>query len=143
MWYRIRMALQRFMYGRYGSDSLNKFLFIVYFVLFIAGSIVRRIPNAGIPYLIIYLLTLAAMFLFLFRTLSRNIYKRQQENLKFLNIKTLLWAKCRLQKEKWRNHKTHVYRTCPNCRATIKLPRKKGKHTCTCPKCRVDFKVTV
>jgi len=34
-------------------------------------------------------------------------------------------------------------RTCPNCRATIKLPRKKGKHTCTCPKCRVDFKVKV
>jgi hypothetical protein len=25
----------------------------------------------------------------------------------------------------------------------IKLPRKKGKHVCSCPKCRRDFKVRV
>ena len=64
-------------------------------------------------------------------------------NNKYLSISNKFMAKFRLQKDKWNNRKTHVYRTCPNCKATIKLPRKKGKHTCTCPKCRVDFSVKV
>jgi len=131
------------MYGRYGTDGLNKFLFVVYFALLIIGGILRRIPAARPGYFVIYLLTLGVMFLFFFRTLSRNIYKRRRENVKYYELKNKFTAAFRLQKEKWRNRKTHVYRTCPNCRATIKLPRKKGKHTCTCPKCRVDFKVKV
>ena len=143
MWYRIREALARFMYGRYGNDGLNKFLFVLYFVLLIISSIIRRIPGAGLVYFILYLLTLAAMFLFFFRFLSRNHYKRRQENVKYYNIKSKVTAKWNLQREKWRNRKTNVYRTCPNCHVTIKLPRKKGKHTCTCPKCGVDFQVTV
>ena len=143
MWYRIKAALSRFMYGCYGTDGLNKFLFVVYFVLLILGGIIRRIPKAALLYLVVYLLTLGVMFLFFFRTLSRNHYKRRQENLKYYELRNKFTGKWKLQKEKWQNRKTHVYRTCPNCRATIKLPRKKGKHTCTCPKCRVDFKVTV
>lgn len=143
MWYRLRAAIGRFMYGRYGTDGLNKFLFILYLILLIASSILRRIQGAALIYLVVYLLTLATMVLFFFRFLSRNHYKRQQENVKYYELKNKITAKWNLQKEKWRNRKTHVYRTCPNCRATIKLPRKKGKHTCTCPKCRVDFKVTV
>ena len=35
----IRMALQRFMYGRYGNDQLNLFLLGVYFVLFLLAAI--------------------------------------------------------------------------------------------------------
>ena len=143
MWYRLRAALERFMYGRYGTDGLNKFLFVLYFILLIIGSILRRIHGAAIPYNLIYFMTLAVMFLFFFRTLSRNHYKRQRENAKYYELKNKATSFCRLQGEKWRNRKTNVYRTCPHCRATIKLPRKKGKHTCTCPKCRVDFKVMV
>lgn len=143
MWYRIRAALARFMYGRYGTDNLNKFLFVVYFALLILEGILKRIPAAILLHIAVYFLTLGVMVLFFFRTFSRNIYKRRQENAKYLEIKSKFIAKWNLQREKWRNRKTHVYRTCPNCRATIKLPRKKGKHTCTCPKCRVDFKVTV
>ena len=143
MFYRLREMLARFMYGRYGTDGLNKFLFVVYIVLLILSGILRRIPAANIAYFVVYLLTLAVMFLFFFRTLSRNHYKRRQENVKYFEIKSKFTNTWNLQREKWRNRKTHVYRKCPHCRANIKLPRKKGRHTVTCPKCRVDFKVRV
>lgn len=143
MFFRFRMALQRFMYGRYGMDGLNRFLFIVYFILSIAGFILRRIPRCFTAYMILYFITLGVMFWFFFRVFSRNIEKRRMENTKFLGIKHRFINARNLQKDKRRNRKTHVYRKCPNCRANIKLPRKKGKHTCTCPRCRVDFKVKV
>lgn len=141
MFYRLRMALARFMQGRYGMDALNKFLFVAYFVLVVLNMIFVRTNR--ILYFIFYGIELVVMFLLFFRILSRNYYKRSMENNKYLSISNKFMAKFRLQKDKWNNRKTHVYRNCPNCKATIKLPRKKGKHVCTCPRCRVDFSVKV
>ena len=36
MFYRFREALARFMYGRYGSDQLNRFLIVIFFSKIIA-----------------------------------------------------------------------------------------------------------
>lgn len=141
--YKLRMALQRFMYGRYGMDGLNRFIFLIYFILLVVGFVLRLIPGCATAYLILYFITLGVMFWFFFRAFSRNIEKRRLENTKFLAVKGNFTAAKRLRQEKWCNRKTHVYRKCPNCRANIKLPRKKGKHVCSCPKCHVDFKVKV
>jgi len=35
--------------------------------------------------------------------------------------------------------KTHKHFTCPNCKATLRLPKGKGKIMITCPKCRKEF----
>ena len=37
----------------------------------------------------------------------------------------------------------HVYKKCPNCRAVLRLPRRKGRHTTICPKCKKEFRVYV
>ena len=42
MFYRFREALARFMYGRYGSDQLNRFLIVIFFVVFIANIFARN-----------------------------------------------------------------------------------------------------
>ena len=48
-----------------------------------------------------------------------------------------------LQKREFADRKTHRYRTCPHCKATVRLRYKKGNHTVCCPKCRKDFNVKI
>ena len=35
----------------------------------------------------------------------------------------------------------HIFRQCPYCSATLRLPRQKGKHTVKCPRCSKSFGV--
>lgn len=124
-----------FFQGRYGIDELYKFLFVVFWIVAILSLFIRN------P--IIYLLEILICIFMLYRALSRNIYKRQNENAKYLKIRNKVKSKIKLQKRKWDDRKTHIYRKCPNCKAKIRLPKKKGKHVCTCPSCKKDFDVIV
>ena len=47
------------------------------------------------------------------------------------------------KKVKLKTDKEHCFRICPECRANIRLPKKKGKHTVVCPrcKCRIEVKI--
>ncbi len=117
----IRAGLQRFMAGRYGTDKLN-------LTILGAGVIICLLsvffPQAAVVLTVIsYVLLLWAMF----RTLSRNTYKRYQENRKFLML---------LDRVKDRQHR---YYECPRCRQTVRVPRGKGKIAITCPKCKEKF----
>ena len=67
-----KMAI--FFQGRYGIDELYKFLFLVFWIVAILSLFIRN------P--IIYLLEILICFFMLYRALSRNIYKRQNENAK-------------------------------------------------------------
>ena len=131
--YKIREFLARFMNGRYGADELHKACAAIVLVLIIANWIVR----STVINIIIYIL----FIIMIFRCLSRNYYMRQRENRIFLNVRDAAARKARLLKSRWRDRKTHIYRKCPSCRAIIKLPKKRGRHICTCPKCRKDFSV--
>ena len=122
-----------FLQGRYGIDELYKFLFIIFWIIAILSIVIRN------P--IIYLLEILICIFMLYRVLSRNIYKRQSENAKFLKIKNNVKVKINLQTRKWKDRKTHIYRKCPNCKVEIRLPKKKGNHVCTCPSCNKDFNV--
>lgn len=48
-----------------------------------------------------------------------------------------------LQKNKWRDRKTHVFRECTHCHAVLRLPKKSGSHTVKCPRCSEHFDVVV
>ena len=142
MFYRLRAALMRFMAGRYGPDSFGNFLLVSYIIVWILFSAARLFVG-GIPAYILSLLQTALFIYILFRMLSRNIYKRQRENAKYFALKNRFMRYFRLKRDIFRTRKTNIWKKCPHCKAMIKLPRKKGKHTCTCPKCRRDFKVRV
>ena len=120
---RFTAALQRFMMGRYGTDKLNMFLLIIGLVATVLAMFVRN----PIPDLILMLLSYTMMGIVIFRTLSRNTYKRYQENRKYLLF---------LQKLKDREHR---YFDCPKCHQQVRVPRGKGKIAITCPKCREKF----
>ena len=126
----IRNALQRFMYGRYGSDQLNRFLTIAYLVLF------------GLYFVtgfdLFYLLCSVLIFVVLFRMLSRNLTKRRAENQKFLRKADPAIRWFRLQRT-IRRDKEHRYFKCPNCGQQLRVPRGKGKITVTCRGCGAVF----
>ncbi len=132
--------LYRFMYGRYGTDTLNKVLLGVYIAVVLTYSIgAMFIPadavRVGTIARLCYLLLTSLLIVWIFtRMFSRNIAKRRRENEKFCGF-------FKLWRNRIRDRKTHVYRKCPKCGAVLRLPRAKGKHNVVCPRCRERFQV--
>lgn len=118
------------MYGRYGSDFLNLFLLVVAIVFSI---IIRFTPVWYLGYLSYIPIGFA-----LFRMFSRNIYKRQAENQKFLQISApvIKWFRTKSARAK---DSAHKYYACPKCKQTCRVPSGKGKIQITCPKCGEKF----
>jgi len=120
---KITAALRHFMQGRYGTDKLNTAILIVGLV---ACILQMFLPWAGAK-LFLTLVSYGFMFWAIFRTLSRDTYKRYQENRKYLRF---------LDRIKDRDHK---YFSCPRCRQTVRVPKGKGKISISCPKCKEKF----
>ena len=116
-------AMRSFMEGRYGTDRLNMVILCAGLVASLLSMLVRQ-PAIG---LILWVLSYGLMFWAIFRCLSRNTYRRYQENRKFLLI---------FDRVKDRQNR---YFACPKCRQTVRVPRGKGKISITCPKCQEKF----
>ena len=119
---RLSMGLRQFMVGRYGTDKLNSVILTTGLIVCVAGMFVGG-SFSGIFTIVSYSL----MFWAIFRTFSRNTYKRYQENRKFLMF---------LERIKDREHR---YFSCPKCKQTVRVPRGKGKLAITCPRCKERF----
>ena len=130
-----RERVASFMVGRYGVDRLYYFLLAICFILIVI--------NLFADSLVISLIESALFAYTIYRVLSRNVYKRQQENEKFISIGEKIKKIYNLQKCKIRDRKTHVYRKCPSCKNNLRLPKQKGKHTVVCPCCKHRFDVKI
>ena len=127
----MKERMQRFMAGRYGNDQLNQFIFIVAIISMVLEIITRQS--------LFYTLTLVLLILAYVRVFSRNINKRYEENMKFLQKKDAILNKFRRQKSYAAPRRNfHIY-TCPQCKQKIRIPKGKGKISITCPKCRTSF----
>ncbi|MCH5251660.1 MAG: hypothetical protein J1F22_01690 [Lachnospiraceae bacterium] len=128
--------LRRFMYGRYGTDQLSMFLFALFIIIFVLENFFRNTVVAPMLMVVSYLVIL----LYFFRCLSRNIYRRQAENQKFLRMWNPVKNYFKYLKMKFqeRNGVKKLYR-CPKCHQIIRVPRGRGKIAITCPKCRFEF----
>ncbi len=130
----MKERLARFMAGRNGNDQLNNFLLVFTLVLMLAGSFAGGV--AGRYIMIASVLLLALCY---FRMFSRNVYKRREENGKYMRLKYKLSAWLRLRKERWVQRKDYKFFTCPSCRTTLRVPRGHGKIKIVCRKCGVSF----
>ena len=127
----MKEKLQRFMIGRYGMDAFSKFLMIVWIVLWV----LEIFTNSGI----LSILSLALLVYMYYRMFSRNIQKRYQENVKYLDIKNKIVSKFQSKKSIMKQRKTHHIYKCPTCKQKIRIPRGKGRICITCPKCKTEF----
>lgn len=155
--YGFRNRLNRFLEGRYGlrgiSDSVQIVIYFVYLLLVVVNWFAHsRIISA---------LLLVLLGITLFRVLSKNTFRRENEDRAvrewlfrmrdfFQNQgrqaeirkgeRAAKKEKRAVEKER-RKDKEHIYRECPECGATLRLPRKKGKHSVLCPRCGSKFGV--
>ena len=116
-------GMRNFMMGRYGTDKLNIAILGTGLVLCLLGMIIKQ----PLLYLLLTLISYGLMIWAIFRSLSRNTYKRYQENRKYLRL---------LDRIKDREHR---YFDCPRCRQPVRVPRGKGQIAITCPKCKEKF----
>lgn len=126
--------IRQFMYGRYGMDELNKALLAAALILLVLSSILRLFFK--FPWII--LLAYIAIGFFLFRTLSKNTYQREKENIFF----TTHFAKAKKKFAKYNmmfKDKNHRYFSCPTCKATMRVPKGKGKIQIRCKNCGQTF----
>lgn len=124
------------MYGRYGPDDLYIFLIKLYFLL----SIINLFINSKI---LLYLNTIIVIWMF-YRFFSKNIYKRNTENIKFLRLKKYVTKPFETIKRNMKD-KNHIYKKCYKCKTTLKLPLpyERGIKVAKCPNCGNKIKVLV
>lgn len=120
---KLSAAIRSFMTGRYGTDKLNSAILWVG----VGACVLSMFIRVPLVNLLLTLLSYILMGIAIFRTLSRNTYKRYLENRKFLAL---------IQRFKDREHR---YFSCPRCKQTVRVPRGKGKIAISCPKCKERF----
>ena len=150
-----RYKLFQFMQGRYGMDAFGKFLLIASLVLVL-------VSNARYLH-ILYLPGILLLAYTYFRLMSRNIFKRQQENQKYLALRQRFSRnrsrapggafQGKSSGSRWRrntepagdgfagaseNLQYNFYR-CRSCGQTVRVPKGKGTLKITCPNCGNSF----
>ncbi len=125
---RLQMLLARFMAGRNGMDN------IAWHALW--GSIIVSLLSIFLP---LNLLSTALMIYAVWRMLSRNIYKRQAENMRYIQFTEKLSREVRQFFLRVKGMKTHKYFRCPSCKNRLRMKRGSGEKTITCPVCRHQF----
>lgn len=120
---KLSAGLRSFMAGRYGTDRLNMVILCAGLFCSLLSVWVTAMPAN----IVFWALSYGLMIWAIFRTLSRNTYRRYQENRKFLQFFTRL------------KDRRNRYFDCPKCRQMVRVPRGKGKIAITCPRCKEKF----
>ncbi len=155
----MRDRFQNFMYGRYGTDQLNRFLSLLALILLIVNLFVH------VSFLWIAALVLLAWTYF--RIFSRNTSKRAVENDRFMDFTSRFRRnggygsgyggygngsyggydsgsrprRPTPEERKAQREQRKIYRfyMCPHCGQKVRVPKGKGRIEITCPKCRTAF----
>ena len=116
--------------NRYGMDSLNRALMVLYVIFLIISLITRQD--------VFMYISLGIVVYQVYRALSRNFTARTKENQVFIKFWNPIKRKYYSIKKKITD-KTHRYFKCPKCKTEIRVPKNKGKIRITCPKCSEQF----
>lgn len=127
----VREKFMRFMYGRYGLDTLGKYT--------IGAALAAMVLSNIFDNYMLALLSWAFLILAYFRMFSKNVYKRSAENQTFLTKTQRLRGWFTTQKNLLAQRKTHHIYRCPGCKQKIRVPRGKGRIEIRCPKCSTTF----
>lgn len=139
----------RFFQGIYGVDFLSILLLLLSSIL-----------NIWQP---TRLLSIIPLFIAVYRTLSKNIYKRKNEYTRFRTTANKFLSKIGLSipdnlatlnssnlsglsnRIKYDINQRKKYKTiiCPGCKKKLKLLRGRGKVIITCKNCKTEFKAKV
>lgn len=126
----MREKMQRFMWGRYGSDRFSQVLILSAMVFLVISFF-----GGGV----FYILATVLLFYAYFRMFSRNVAKRAMENQWYLKQEMKIRGFFAKKRKEWGQRKVcRIYR-CPKCRQKLRVPRGKGRIAIQCRKCGNEF----
>lgn len=129
---RLRGGMVRLMYGRNGADQLGMAMIWTCLGLDIISAVLRRwSPGAGAA---LYWASMALWAWAIFRMFSKNLYRRKEENSRWMQLVWKMKNGRRTAKER-RADTEHKYFTCKSCKTICRIPVGKGSVEITCPKC--------
>ena len=99
----MRQRFAKWMMGRNGMDALNRLLSVLTLILLIVSMFVH-----GYAARILWSLAVLGLIVIYFRMLSRNVYRRQQENGAYLRQRYKVTSAWRGAVDRW--HQRHDYR---------------------------------
>ena len=129
--YRMEEKIRKFLIGRNGPDLLSRDVYTAVLILLVIELFVR----SGW----LYYAGLIMIGYSMFRVLSRNIYRRQEENRAYRQRKEKAAGRVLLMKRQWKERHTHRYYRCPNCHNMLRVPKGKGRIDIHCPQCGTTF----
>ena len=136
---RFRYRMYQFMQGRRGLDQFGRFLLFAAVILMLVSMFFVRFR---LVYNISYLIGLTLFIYAYFRTFSRNIYKREQENNWFLMQKYKITKGKSFQQRRYEK-RYYSYFKCPGCGQKMRAPRGKGAIKVRCHSCNTEFQKKV
>ena len=122
----MKEKFQRFMYGRYGMDSLGRFMLWTSVLLFVLSTFMDN--------RFFYLIAFVLMIFEYVRMLSRSISKRSSENRLYLSYVSRVKRYFEKQKYLMQLRKDYRIFSCPECKQKIKIPKGRKKVEIRCPK---------
>ena len=135
------VKFQNFMRDRYARvDAICLACLIANVVIDIISRFFR---SNLIAELVFFVISTSLVVYAVYRPFSKNVWKRDGENRKFLALLKKVKAELVLFGRRVKYGKVSVFRKCPRCKAVIRFPRKKGEHMAKCPACSEKFKVNV
>ena len=117
---KFKKKLYDVMQGRNGVDDLGRVIFIISLVLYVLSGFLRN----GF----LQLLSLIGLIYTMYRTFSRDLQSRREENRKYLQF-------LNLQKMRFEMRKEYRIFKCKGCGRNIRVPKGKRKVETTCPLC--------
>lgn len=126
---KVRDALARFLYGRNGIDQLCWAMVIAELALSLIGGL---IPVAAVRRIFSIVTTVLTVLVF-WRVLSKDLYRRREENARFLRWWGPIAQRLRGGAAR-RADKEHKYVKC-TCGTMCRVPKGVGRVEMTCPRC--------
>lgn len=130
-WTRIKMALIRFMQGRNGVDNLG------YHALW--GGLILSLVDSFFGSGLLGLVGTALYVYAIWRVLSRNVAKRQEENRRYVQFSGKIGKEVKQFFLRLKGMKEYKYFRCPGCRNRLRMKRGSGLKHVTCRVCGHQF----
>ena len=122
----MKEKFQRFMYGRYGMDSLGRFMLWTSVLLFVLSTFMDN--------RFFYWIAFALIVCEYVRMFSRNIQKRSSENREYTAYASRVKRYFEKQKHLMKLRKDYRIFSCPECKQKVKIPKGRKKVEIRCPK---------